>query len=73
MAPAPAPPPHELSQREREVLQLLADGLTNQEMADKLFTSRRTIETHRQNILEKTQTKNTASLIKLAVTQGLLT
>jgi DNA-binding NarL/FixJ family response regulator len=41
-------------------------------MAEKLFTSKRTIETHRQNILEKTQTKNTAALIKLAMTQGLL-
>lgn len=70
--PAPAPPPHELSQREREVLQLLADGLTNQEMADKLFTSRRTIETHRQNILEKTGAKNTAALVRYAAGRGWL-
>jgi len=61
-----------LSRRETEVLQLLAEGLTTNEIAEKLFTSKRTIETHRQNILEKTQTKNTASLIRLAVTQGLL-
>jgi DNA-binding NarL/FixJ family response regulator len=61
-----------LSRRESEVLQLLADGLTTNEIAEKLFTSKRTIETHRQNILEKTQTKNTAALIRLAVTQGLL-
>ncbi len=61
-----------LSRRETEVLQLLSEGLTTNEIAEKLFTSKRTIETHRQNILEKTQTKNTAALIKLAVTQGLL-
>ena len=62
-----------LSRRETEVLHLMAEGLTTNEIAEKLFTSKRTIETHRQNILEKTQTKNTAALIKLAMTQGLLT
>ncbi len=61
-----------LSRRETEVLQLLSEGFTTNEIAEKLFTSKRTIETHRQNILEKTQTKNTAALIRLAVTQGLL-
>lgn len=62
-----------LSQREREVLHLVTDGLTNQEIADKLFTSKRTIETHRQNILEKSGAKNTASLVKLALEQGWVT
>ena len=61
-----------LSKREMEVLCLVADGLTNAEIAGKLFTSKRTIETHRQNIMDKTQTRNTAALIKLAVRQGLL-
>lgn len=61
-----------LSKRELEVLSLIAEGLTNAEIADKLFTSRRTIETHRQNIIEKTQAKNTAALIKFAVSSGLL-
>jgi len=70
--PEEAPKASRLSRRESEVLQLLAEGLTTNEIAEKLFTSKRTIETHRQNILEKTQTKNTASLIRLAVTQGLL-
>lgn len=65
-------PASKLSRRETEVLNLLAEGLTTSEIAERLFTSKRTIETHRQNILEKTQTKNTAALIKLAVTQGLL-
>jgi DNA-binding NarL/FixJ family response regulator len=61
-----------LSKREMEVLGLVADGYTNAEIALKLFTSKRTVETHRQNIMEKTQTRNTAALIKLAVRQGLL-
>jgi len=61
-----------LSQREWEVLHLLAEGLTNQEMADRLFTSKRTVETHRQNILEKTGVKNTAALIKHALERGWL-
>lgn len=69
-APTASKPLHELSQREREVLQLLASGLTNQEMADKLFTSKRTIETHRQNIIEKTGAKNTAALVKYAMNRG---
>lgn len=61
-----------LSKREMEVLQLVAAGHTNAEIASMLFASKRTVETHRQNIMEKTQTRNTASLIKMAVRQGLL-
>ncbi|ALW85181.1 hypothetical protein AUC43_08795 [Hymenobacter sedentarius] len=61
-----------LSKREMEVLGLVAEGMTNAEIADKLFTSKRTVETHRQNIIAKTQAKNTAALIKLAARQGLL-
>ncbi|QIL77508.1 MULTISPECIES: response regulator [Hymenobacter] len=61
-----------LSYRELEVLRLIAEGLTNNAIAEKLFVSRRTVETHRQNILEKTQVKNTAALIKYAVEHGLL-
>lgn len=74
LAPSGAPSPlaGELSRRETEVLQLIADGLTTSEMADKLFISKRTVETHRQNILDKTQTKNTAALIKLAMSAGLI-
>ena len=61
-----------LSKRETEVLQLIAEDLTNAEIANKLFTSKRTIETHRLNIIAKTQAKNTAALIKLAVSRGLI-
>ncbi|NVO83478.1 response regulator [Hymenobacter terrestris] len=72
-ASAAAPATHtELSGRELEVLQLIAEGFTNQEIADKLFASKRTIETHRQNIIEKTQTKNTAALIRYAMSTGLI-
>jgi DNA-binding NarL/FixJ family response regulator len=61
-----------LSRRELEILQLLAEGLTTQQMADQLFVSKRTVETHRQNILEKTASKNTAALVRYAMTQGYL-
>ncbi|HEX8349429.1 MAG TPA: response regulator transcription factor [Hymenobacter sp.] len=47
----------ELSKRELEVLQLMATGLSNQEIADQLFTSKRTIETHCQTIVEKTKAR----------------
>lgn len=59
-----------LSKRELEILNLIAEGFTNAEIADKLFVSKRTIETHRLNILDKTKTKNTANLIKYAISQG---
>jgi DNA-binding NarL/FixJ family response regulator len=64
--------PKDLSKRELEVLNLIAEGYTNAEIAEKLFTSKRTIETHRQNLLEKTHTKNTATLIKYAFQRGIL-
>jgi DNA-binding NarL/FixJ family response regulator len=70
----PAPKPTGgLSTREQEILQLVADGLTTAQIADKLFTSPRTVETHRQNIMEKTGAKNTAALVKIAACQGWLT
>lgn len=62
----------DLSMREIEVLHLVAEGYTNQEMADKLFLSKRTIEGHRQMLIDKTGSKNTASLIRFAVVNGYL-
>lgn len=61
-----------LSQREEEVLQLIAVGLTTSQIADKLFVSIRTIESHRQNMISKLQVKNTASLIRYALKTGLI-
>ncbi|MBG8555230.1 response regulator [Hymenobacter guriensis] len=73
MAPRkPAPHIPELSARELEILELIGEGLTSGEIADQLFTSKRTVETHRLNILDKLQVKNTAALIKYAVRQGLI-
>lgn len=61
-----------ISEREMDVLKLVAEGLTNTEMAHKLFTSVRTIETRRKKLLNKTNTCNTATLIKFAVQNGLI-
>jgi DNA-binding NarL/FixJ family response regulator len=62
----------EFSEREMEVLKLIAEGFTNKEMASKLFSSRRTIEGHRLSLMEKTGSKNTATLIKFSVQNGLV-
>lgn len=55
-----------LTRREKEVLELIADGLTTQEIADKLFVSATTVETHRKNLLLKLEAKNVAAMIKIA-------
>lgn len=62
----------DLSERELEVLQLISDGYTNVEIADRLFLSKRTVEGHRQNLIDKTGVKNSASLIKYAVVNRLV-
>ena len=61
-----------LSKREKEILGLIAEGYTNSEIADMLFTSRRTVEGHRLNLIEKTGVRNTAALIKFAVKTGII-
>lgn len=61
-----------LSNKETEVLGLIAKGLTTKEIATKLFVSSRTIETHRANILKKLEVKNTAELIKKAAKMNLI-
>jgi DNA-binding NarL/FixJ family response regulator len=61
-----------LSEREMQILQLIGQGFTNSEIADKIFTSRRTVESHRKKLIEKANAKNTATLIRYAVQNGLL-
>lgn len=61
-----------LSNKETEVLGLISKGLTTKEIAEKLFVSSRTIETHRANILKKLEVKNTAELIKKAAKMNLI-
>ncbi|TCD10181.1 response regulator transcription factor [Pedobacter frigidisoli] len=58
------------SDREINVLKLISDGLTNQEIADKLYLSRRTVESQREALISKTGTKNSASLVRFAMHNG---
>lgn len=62
----------ELSEREKEVLILITNEYTNKEIADKLFISIRTVETHKRNLLEKTGCKNVAGLVMYAVERNLV-
>jgi DNA-binding NarL/FixJ family response regulator len=61
-----------LTGREREVLQLIASGLTNKKIADKLSISVKTVETHRTRILQKLDVHTTADLVRYAIKTGLL-
>ncbi len=61
----------ELSSREKEVLSLIVDEYSNKEIADKLFISIRTVETHKRNLLEKTGCKNIAGLVVYAMERDL--
>ncbi len=61
-----------LSARETEILLAVCRGLSNQEIADELFISKRTVDKHRANILEKTGCKNTASLVVYAIRHNLV-
>lgn len=63
---------YSLSTREKEVLEQICNGLSNQEIADTLFISRRTVEKHRSNLLEKTNCKNTANLVMFTINNNLL-
>lgn len=55
-----------LTRREKEVLELIAGGMTNNEIGEKLFISPSTVDTHRKNLLAKFEARNTASLIRIA-------
>jgi two-component system response regulator NreC len=61
-----------LTERELEVLQLVTEGMTSQEIADRLFISVRTVETHRKHIMEKLGLHTPADLVKYALRQGLI-
>ena len=61
-----------LSEREIEVLRLIAQEYSNGEIADKLFISIRTVDTHRRNLLEKLHVKNTVGLVKYAIKKGII-
>lgn len=61
-----------LTKREKEVLELIAEGLTNQEIAARLFLNSSTIDSHRKNMLTKFNAKNTAALVKFALTHNLI-
>jgi DNA-binding NarL/FixJ family response regulator len=61
-----------LTKREKEILELIAEGMTNQEIADKLFLAGPTVDTHRKHMLTKFKVKNTAALVKIAVANHLI-
>ena len=61
-----------LSKREHEVLQLICEGFTNSEIAEKLFLSTRTVEGYRYKLCDKVGVKNTAGLVRYAIKNGLV-
>jgi len=69
-AVAPEPPPARLSERETEVLQLIAQGLRNKEMAVRLGVTTKSVETYRARLLRKTSCASTAELVRYAVREG---
>ncbi len=62
----------EVTQREREVLQLICEQMTTSEIADKLYISPRTVDGHRNNLLSKLDCRNTAGLVVYAMQNGLV-
>ena len=62
----------ELTEREREILKLVADGLTNNQIAERLIISPKTVDTHRTHIMDKLNLHNRAELVKYAMRRGLL-
>ena len=65
-----APPAVVLSERELEIVNLIAEGLTNQQIADRLEIKKRTVDNHISNILSKTRTDNRVSLVRWALVWG---
>lgn len=62
----------QLTKREIEILELIAQEFTNVEIAERLFISRRTVDTHRRNLLQKLAVKNSIGLIRFAYSNGLI-
>lgn len=71
LAATDADPLQSLTQREREVLHLTADGLDRAEIAKRLFISPRTVESHRANLMRKVKVRNIKELIRFAVQRGI--
>ena len=61
-----------LTRREKEILELISEGLTNQEIAQQLFVTVTTVDSHRKNMLTKFKVKNTAALVKIAIVNKLI-
>lgn len=61
-----------LTRREKEVLELIASGMTNNEIAAKLFIGVTTVDTHRKNLLTKFEARNIAALVRIAVSKGMI-
>jgi len=68
----PGPEGARLSNREKEILAWLSEGLSSKQIADKLFISESTVINHRKNMLKKTNSKNIAELIRYAIHKGLI-
>ena len=64
------PPRHLLTVREREIMQLIAEGNSSKEIADLLYISVRTVETHRASLMRKLDLKNIADLVRYAISKG---
>lgn len=64
------PEPVVITKREQEILDLVASGKTSQEIADNLFISVRTVESHRYNLMQKLDVSNVAELIRYAISRG---
>lgn len=62
----------QLTDREIEILKLVAEGLTNKEIGDRLFISHRTVDTHRTNLMKKLEVNNVAGLIRFSFKNGLI-
>jgi DNA-binding NarL/FixJ family response regulator len=71
-ADAASDPYQSLTAREREVLQLVAEGATNADVAERLFISPRTVEVHRANLMRKLHLKSSAELVRYALSRGIV-